>query len=289
MIAFVKTRYLFLWLILFYVVYSFIYGFLEAYTTALPSYPDPLVTHVLYSFSFVSLCLYLRRKLKRSQLNPSYLIGNLRPSYSWLPLLGTAIIFLLFSLGAALLSFKAISLLFPGWYESILETASEQDARVSIFPTINRIWQTVNYVAIAPVTEEFIFRGVLLHRLATKWNLPIAIWISSIIFGFLHPNPVGISVVGIAWALLYLKTRTLVVPIIAHSMNNTLVVLGEFIGELSNSNDAVIESANSTDGQEWIAGLILIAISLPFILRFIYRRFPRKDITLPYFANQAQT
>lgn len=288
-ITFTKTRYLFLWLLLFYVVYSFIYGFLGAFTSALPDYQDPLVPHILYSCSFISLCLYLGRKLKRSQLNPNYLIGNLRPKYSWLPLLGMTIIFLLFSLGAALLSFKGISLIFPDWYESFLESLSEQEARVSIFPTINKIWQTINYVAIAPVTEEFIFRGVLLHRLATKWNLPVAIWSSSIIFGLLHPNPIGISVVGIAWALLYLKTRTLIVPIIAHSMNNTLVVLGEFLGELTDNQDAALQSVSNPDGQEWIAGLILIVISLPFIWRFIYRRFPRKDLLLPYFANQRES
>ena len=287
-ITFTKTRYLFLWLLLFYVVYSFIYGFLGAIVTELPDYQDPLVTHILYSCSFISLCCYLVIKLKRSQLNPNYLIGNLRPNYSWLPLLGIAIIFLLFSLGAALLSFKAIASLFPDWYESFLESVSEQEARVSVFPTINRVWQTINYVAVAPITEEFIFRGVLLHRLATKWNLPIAIWSSSIIFGCLHPNPVGISVVGIAWALLYLKTRTLIVPIVAHSMNNSLVVLGELLGELTDNQDAALDSLSNSNGQEWIAGSILVVVLFPFIWRFIYRRFPRRDLPLPYFANQSQ-
>ena len=171
----------------------------------------------------------------------------------------------------------------PEFHTPFIKQIAEQESKTSIVPLINRCWQNFNYVVLAPITEEFIFRGVLLQRLAMKWNLPLAIWISSIIFGLLHPNPIGIAAVGVAWALLYIKTRTLIVPIIAHSVNNGIVVLSQYA-----SNWLEQDNSASMTGDEWIAGLVFIAFSLPFVWRFVYRQFPSKDKTLPYFANVAK-
>jgi uncharacterized protein len=284
-LTFTKTRYLFLWLLVFNLAFSILYRLISDFVTILPSFEDPIVTQVLYSCSFICTCFYLRQELRHSKLKLQYLVGNLRPSYRWLSLLGLAIIFLVFSLGAALLSFHGLSLVAPEFHQSLMKSLLDQESQVSVVPIINECWQIINYVVIAPITEEFIFRGVLLHRLATKWNLTTAIWMSSIIFGMLHPNPIGISVVGIAWALLYLKTKTLVVPIIAHCMNNTIVVMIDF---LSTWAEVKPNSPSTISDNEWITGLLFVAISLPFVVHFIYRRFPRQDQPLPYLANQAR-
>ena len=287
-ITFTKTRYLFLWLLLFYLIFPTIYSIASVFITSLPDIKDPLITQIFYSCSFISLCWYLTRELRQSRLEPRYLIGNLRPKYGWISLIGLAIAFLVFSLGTALLSFHGFSLVAPELHKSFMESMLEQESQVSVVPIVNQCWQTINYIAVAPITEEFIFRGVLLHRLATKWNLAIAIWVSSIIFGLLHPNPIGISAVGVAWALLYIRTRTLIVPIIAHSINNTIVVVGEFLSTLAEENGNVADSAESIADNEWTTGLLFVVVSLPFVVRFIYRRFPAKDKSLPYFANEAR-
>ena len=281
--TFPKTRFIFLWLLLFNLGFASIYGILKQFIPFLPPVEDPIITQILYSCSFVSLCFYLIQELRQSQVNPQYVVGNLRPRYRFLSLLALTIVFLLFSIGAALISFHLLSLVAPEFHESFIKQITEQESKKSVVPLINKCWQNFNYVALAPITEEFIFRGVLLQRLAMKWNLPVAIWISSIIFGLLHPNPIGIAAVGVAWALLYIKTRTLMVPIVAHSMNNAIVVLGQYA-----SNWLEQDNSASVTGDEWIAGLVFIAISLPFILRFVYRQFPGKDKTLPYFANAAK-
>lgn len=284
-ISFIKTRFIFWWLLLFYLAFTSLYGLIQEFVPSFPSFEDPIVMQILYSCSFISLCFYLGQKLHKSQISLRYIVGNLHPHYRWLSLLGLAIIFIIFSMGAALISFQALSMLAPEFHQSLLKSVSEQETEVSAIPIIHQVWQTINYVLIAPVTEEFIFRGVLLHRLALKWNLAIAIWVSSIIFGLLHPNPIGIAAVGFAWALLYIKTKSLVVPIIAHGMNNAIVVIGEFATDFLDSSNT---SSAEMSGDEWIAGIFFLAISLPFILHFIYRRFPQKNQILPYFANQAQ-
>lgn len=284
----IKSRYIFLWLLLFYLIFASVYGLLSNLFPNLPGFEDPLVDQILYSCSFISLCYLFWRKFQGSGLKPRQLLGNLRPSYPWWSLLRLAVVLLLFSMSAALLSFYSLSLVAPGVFESFMESIAQQDTQGSAIPLIYRIWETVNYTIVAPITEEFIFRGVLLHRLATKWNLTAGIWLSSIIFGLMHPNPIGIAIVGAAWALLYLKTKTLVVPIVAHSMNNTIVVVGEWLSTFNQETSNVAESASDITGYDWLMAFLLLMVSLPFVLNFMYRRFPKKDQPLPYAMNNEQ-
>ncbi len=284
----IKSRYLFAWLLLFRIGFSIVYQIVADFVPSFPNFEDPIANQILYFCSFISLCYYLLTKLRQFRLNPRYLIGKLVPNYPWWSLLRLTIILLLFSSGAAILLFYFLSLVAPDFLESMMESLSEQESQVSALPIINKCLETINYVAIAPITEEFIFRGVLLHRLATKWNLASAVWLSSIIFGLMHPNPIGISMLGVVWALLYLKTRTLVVPIVAHAMNNTIVVIGQFLATFAEENNSITESANEMSGQDWIVGLVLVAVSLPFLASFVYQRFPASNQTLPYFSNQAK-
>ena len=49
-----------------------------------------------------------------------------------------------------------------------------------------------------------------------------AIIASSLLFGALHPDPLGAALFGVGMCLLYLRTHSLWVPIIAHALNNFL-------------------------------------------------------------------
>lgn len=61
-------------------------------------------------------------------------------------------------------------------------------------------------VIMAPVFEEIVFRGFLLHRFAVKWGMRDAIWMSCLIFGLVHGFAPGIFLVGLTLALVYLRT-----------------------------------------------------------------------------------
>ena len=284
----IKARSLFFGLLILYLGFSIIYGAIASSFNTIPAPQDPIVTHVIYFFSFSGLCYYLLQKFRQLQINPQYIIGKLYPNYPWFSLVGLAIILLIFSVGAALLSFYFLSLVAPVFFESLMESVSKQNSQSSSIPIIYRCLEIINYTIVAPITEEFIFRGVLLHRLAIKWNLPLAVWGSSIIFGFFHPNPIGISMLGIVWALLYLKTRTLIIPITAHMINNTIVVLGQLLSALIVETNSISESTTNVTDSSWKMGLFLVVLSVPFLIRFIYQKFPYKNQTLPYFANQAR-
>jgi uncharacterized protein len=284
----IKAKYLFLWLILFNLGFAGLYGTLATFVPILPHSDDPIVSHILYSCSFLSLSYYLLDKLRRSEIKPQYLVGKLAPRYPWWSLLRLVVFILLFSIGIALVSFYCLSWIAPNFLETLMESVSKEESQASSIPIIYRCWDAINCIVIAPITEEFIFRGVLLHRLATKWNIATAVWVSSIIFGLLHFNPLGISMAGIAWALLYLKTRTLIIPIVAHAMNNTIAVMVELLSDVMLKNNLVESTTDPTSSSSLIIGLLLSVVSFPFLLRFIYQRFPGKNQSLPYFANEAK-
>ena len=79
-------------------------------------------------------------------------------------------------------------------------------------------------VVLAPVAEEFVFRG-LLFSTAKKLGWPKLGWIGvSLLFALIHVNaPTFLSLFVFALALtwLYEKTDGLLAPIIAHSLFNT--------------------------------------------------------------------
>ena len=274
----IESKYIIIFVLL-YLITSIFCAVASTLVPALSSLEDPIIFEILYTCSFVGLYCYLWKKLRQSRLNPQYLIGNKFPCHRWWSLLTWVIALLLFSTGAVILLFSALSSFAPNFSEILLE----EESQVSSLPIIYQCLSIINMVIVAPITEEFIFRGVLLHRLATKWNIAIAIWISSTIYGLFHFfDPIGSFFFGVVMALLYIKTKTSIVPIIAHAMYNTiLLIIVQFSGTTA-------ESSTQITSGDWIIGLLLIVVSLPFLISFIYRRFPAKNQPLPYFANEVK-
>jgi membrane protease YdiL (CAAX protease family) len=78
---------------------------------------------------------------------------------------------------------------------------------------------------LGPVTEEICFRyGVMGSLLESarwrRWAIPV----SALLFGVIHMNPpqiIAAFVLGLFLGWLYLRTRSLWLPIICHVVNNT--------------------------------------------------------------------
>ena len=89
---------------------------------------------------------------------------------------------------------------------------------------------TIFAVAIlAPVVEEFMFRGVLLKRMIGKTSMWGGILIFSLLFGVLHLDIIGAFLFGVVASLLYLRTNNLLVPILLHIINNSLAAAALFL------------------------------------------------------------
>ncbi|WML29250.1 type II CAAX endopeptidase family protein [Neobacillus sp. OS1-32] len=81
---------------------------------------------------------------------------------------------------------------------------------------------------IGPILEEIVFRKIIFGSLYRRFNFIISALISSVIFALAHMEPEHIilySAMGLTFAFLYVKTNRIIVPIFAHVMMNTLVVL----------------------------------------------------------------
>ncbi len=79
---------------------------------------------------------------------------------------------------------------------------------------------------VAPVVEEFIFRGVLQNAIKIRFGPWPGIIISSVIFSLLHQQlPLGflpIMILGLVFGVLAETKKSLVPSIVAHSINNSV-------------------------------------------------------------------
>ncbi|MEM7793224.1 MAG: CPBP family intramembrane glutamic endopeptidase [Cyanobacteria bacterium P01_C01_bin.118] len=184
----------------------------------------------------------------------------------------------IFSLSSSLLLFYPISFLAPGFVE---ERLSQQLFEIeTAVPAIYKGLMLFVAIVFAPLTEEFIFRGVLLQRWAVRWNLPIGIMASSVLFGILHVNnPLGLTMFGVIMALLYIRTRSLWVPIIAHALNNIVAVTPELL--FPSSDTFKLEDLQ----QGWWMGLVGLCIAAPTLIHFISKNWPQKSANPPYFRE----
>ncbi len=91
--------------------------------------------------------------------------------------------------------------------------------------------QIVFAVAIAPVAEEVLFRGILYPAIKRLGFPCIALWGTSVLFAAIHANlPIFLPLVALAVALamLYEYTDNLLAPITAHAIFNSVNLLGFF-------------------------------------------------------------
>ncbi|MBD2090875.1 CPBP family intramembrane metalloprotease [Microcoleus sp. FACHB-1515] len=277
-----KVRRLVLWLLLISLLLGIAQGILSSALQIEPT--DAIWTWIIYIGLMVSLCLLVLQQFDRLQVQLEDVVGQWRRA-NWLRLTGLVVAVLLSSLGWFLVSFYLLSLAAPSLVDALLEQINSSSTTETAFPLLDTILGPIVLVGFAPITEEFLFRGIILQRWATKWGIRPALIASSIVFGILHANFVGLSIFGLVMGLLYLKTRSLAVPIVCHALNNALAAVSLFAPETE-------DSASVTDlawlQQNWWVGLVLIAMSAPFLLRFIFKNYPRRDAELPYFLNRSQ-
>ena len=136
----------------------------------------------------------------------------------------------------------------------------------------------------APVVEELFFRGILFSRWFTKWGFTRSLLLSSFLFGILHTDIVGAFVFGCAMCVVYMKTRTLWVPIAVHAIYNLIAAALAF--GFDPTGDTSV--ANQDLDTELYIALILMVVSSPFIFGLLGRWWPSGGEPIPYQANHGR-
>lgn len=84
-------------------------------------------------------------------------------------------------------------------------------------------WIIAATIVLAPVLEEYLFRGVILQDIAGKYGVRNGILYSALMFGVIHINPVQVIagvVLGLILGFMYFKTKSILVVIVMHMANN---------------------------------------------------------------------
>lgn len=129
-------------------------------------------------------------------------------------------------LGAFLLM-KVASAGLVYFLEAVLPASLETITTVEAKTTLDVILAIASTVILAPVVEEFIFRGVALHTYRVVRGTVFAIFSTSILFSITHGSLAhGLAVfpLGFVSALLALKTGQLWPSIFLHLLNNSLAL-----------------------------------------------------------------
>ncbi len=140
-------------------------------------------------------------------------------------------------------------------------------------------------VILAPIVEELIFRGLLLHRWALKWGRARGLLASTIAFALLHPSPVNAFVLGFAFGLIYLRTGSLLLTMAAHGLNNLIAIkILPLISLGDPSSDPLIDFRDS-------AGQALVMFAGGAVILWLGRRWYWPDLreAMPYDREVRET
>jgi hypothetical protein len=78
------------------------------------------------------------------------------------------------------------------------------------------------------LTEEFLFRGLILRGYVSQYSVTRSMIVSAMLFGLFHFNIfqfVGATVLGILFAWWTVQTRSLIPALFGHALNNSLPII----------------------------------------------------------------
>ena len=132
-------------------------------------------------------------------------------------------------------------------------------------------------VVIAPVIEETFFRGFLLNRWWRKYGVPRAVIFSSVAFAVVHIDIIGGFVFGVVLSLIYVKTRSLIGPIIVHAAHNGIVLLWLLIEGVVTGEIEMVYTLEEFRAYWWLAPLGA-AVGVPWLVWFVKRLLRREAV-----------
>jgi membrane protease YdiL (CAAX protease family) len=156
-----------------------------------------------------------------------------------------------------LLSMLITANLIPAQWLGALEENNESLVTAPV--TIN----IITTVLIGPIFEEILCRGLMLGALKKAMPAWLAVGVSSLVFGLLHGNPIGIiyaTLFGILLGFVAIKLNSIMPSILCHiAFNFTSFMLSENGGELG------------------LFGVLLLNASIPLLVVLIIKTAKYKE------------
>lgn len=144
----------------------------------------------------------------------------------------------------------------PPWFWELFNKIFESD--YGIYGAVLKV------AIIAPIVEELIFRGVIMHGLMRNYSKFTAVFVSALMFALFHLNPwqfPATFILGLLLGILMVRTRNILLCILGHSINNGLVLLGMiYYDKIQNVSFFQLDKPNQLIISGIIASICLILI-----------------------------
>jgi uncharacterized protein len=255
---YIKVRWLLLYLIPVLISLSFTTRFFEI-NSRTPNY-----THIIYILFSIPFCWLVVRKCDENKISLGKIIGEIPKENVWLRLVGITITGMMFMLGSMI---TVASLMFIGLPNLLTSFSTDQSSNAVSIPvnySASIILQFFSMAIVAPFIEELLFRGIILNRWIEKWGVTKALIASSLLFGVLHINVIGASMLGLIYGILYLKYQTLWVTFFCHALNNAIIVI-LIIFSSTKSGSILPEEVDNLKIWSLLFGISLMVVSLLFL------------------------
>ncbi len=119
-----------------------------------------------------------------------------------------------------------------GFYEWVINVTGSPETQQAIQSMKNAhgalfIPMAVSAIIVAPIVEEIFFRGFIFRLLSCRIDVVSAALLSGLYFGAVHLSlvqTVTLTIFGVVQCFLYVKTRSIMYPIILHAVFNAIAV-----------------------------------------------------------------
>lgn len=224
---------------------------------------------------------------------PSYILAKIEKHYalksmglltipSWVNILGTILIMILAIPALNQIIFWNQNMSLPNCMHSIETIFREWEINNNKISEILLSGKTpISFISsllvigiITPIGEELFFRAGLQRIFMPTLPKWIAVWLTAFIFSSLHLQFFGFIprlLLGAFFGYLYSWTHSIWTPIIAHAINNSIVVIVTYLVSLGYLSSDIDQFGITHSGIPWIAFGSFISVVLIFI-------FFRKDL-----------
>ena len=176
------------------------------------------------------------------------------------------------------------SLTFPGFMSGFEKWAREQEdvmgqmtRLLTSFDTVGGLLVALFVIGVLPaIGEELAFRGLIQNEL---WrgtnNIHIAIWASAFVFSAIHMQFFGFVprlLLGALFGYLYYWSGNLLVPIVAHFINNAFGVIMIYLYNIKVISTDFEETASAP--WPWVVIGVVVAVALLIQVRNLYLNSP---------------
>jgi hypothetical protein len=234
--------------------------------------------HGLALFSlwfYLTILAWMYVSAHRAGLSLRALLGPLPHADQWLDVGVAPALHLAFSGTLMLAAFSWLAQFAPHWLGKLL--GNNKTFELGGTPVLAQ-WLLI--AVLAPIVEELFFRGILLHRAVRHWGATRGLLATSLLFGALHMNPVGIFAFGLLLGVLYLRTRSLWVTTFAHLLNNTLPLLAMAAPHEPRGG---VEPFPTALFARMLPMTTLLALAMAVAIAGMLRsRWPHADVSLPW-------